>query len=364
VDRFGQRRDTVRVVTYYGTDNQIDGIVIDVLIRKHKAIRNSLGISVPVPVNTDSLVEAIFEGLLLREQAGNAAQQLAMFEDFFRPQKEELFEEWEAVSAREKRSRTVFAQETIKPDEVARELWAMQEAIGAGVDVAAVTTEVLRAHGAAVRQNGAVSVNLKETPRALREAIGNVQQFAARFAKPVQEGELYLTRTHPIVEGLATYVMDTALDPIGEGVARRCGVIRTRAVERRTTVLLLRLRYHIITRRGDAETPLLAEDTQLVAFAGPAQSPEWLPAEVAERLLHATPDANVLPDQAAHFLRLVIDGFAALRPKLDEVAEQRGEELLEAHRRVRTAAVAKGVRHRVEPQLPPDVLGIYVYLPA
>jgi hypothetical protein len=45
------------------------------------------------------------------------------------------------------------------------------------------------------------------------------------------------------------------------------------------------------------------------------------------------------------------------------MAKARGEELLEAHRRVRQAAKMKDVSYRVEPQLPPDVLGIYVYLP-
>lgn len=364
VDRFGQPRPAVRVVTYYGTDNQIDGIVLDVLIRKHKAIRSSLGISVPVPADTDQVVEAIFEGLLLREQGGGtSAQQLQMFEDFFRPQKEELFGKWEAVSEREKRSRTMFAQETIKPDEVARELDAVRAAIGTGVDVAAFTRETLRAHGAAVKENGAIRVDLAEAPRALREAIGREKVFTARFSKPVQEGEIYLSRTHPIVEGLAAHVMGTALDPVEGGIARRSGVIRTSGVERRTTVLLLRFRFHIVTRVGEEETPLLAEDAGLLAFAGSIGNPEWLPGEVAERLLGATPDANIAPDQARHFLRQVIDGLDALSPKLDEVAEQRGRELLDAHRRVRAAAVAKGVRHRVEPQLPPDVLGVYVYLP-
>jgi hypothetical protein len=37
--------------------------------------------------------------------------------------------------------------------------------------------------------------------------------------------------------------------------------------------------------------------------------------------------------------------------------------LLEQHRRVRTAARMQGVSQHVEPQLPPDVLGVYVYLP-
>jgi hypothetical protein len=41
----------------------------------------------------------------------------------------------------------------------------------------------------------------------------------------------------------------------------------------------------------------------------------------------------------------------------------RGDELLAAHTRVRIAARMQGVRHSVEAQLPPDVLGVYVYLP-
>lgn len=84
---------------------------------------------------------------------------------------------------------------------------------------------------------------------------------------------------------------------------------------------------------------------------------------VAEDLLQAQPDANVNPDPAADFLRRAIEGSDAIRPHLDEVALQRGEEWLAAHPRVRLASRTKDVRHRVEPQLPPDVLGIYVYLP-
>ena len=49
VDRFGQRRDIVRALTLYGDDNGIDGIVLDVLIRKHRAIAKATGVAVPVP---------------------------------------------------------------------------------------------------------------------------------------------------------------------------------------------------------------------------------------------------------------------------------------------------------------------------
>lgn len=365
VDRYGQSNEKVRVLTYYGTDNQVDGIVLDVLIRKHRTIRSSLGISVPVPVDTDQVVQAIFEGLLLREQSHSDAAQLSLFDDsFYKPQKDQLFQQWEAAQDREKRSRTMFAQETIKVEEVAQELRAVRSAIGSGVDVESFTQDGLKIYGGTVQaERKGVNFNLKEIPKALQEAIGGYEQFQARFELPVQDKQLYLSRTHPVVEGLATYVMDSALDTLGNGIAKRCGVIRTRQVERRTTLLLMRFRYHILTKRGEVEHPLLAEDCQLLVFSGSPQNAEWLDSAMAEELLQARSDANIGADQARDFLQKVIDNFDHLRPHLEQVAKSRGQELLDAHRRVRTAARMKGVSYRVEPQLPPDVLGIFIYLP-
>lgn len=365
VDRYGQPSKTVRVLTYYGLDNQIDGIVLDVLLRKHKTIRNSLGISVPVPINSEQVVEAIFEGLILRGSGGADHNQLSLqFDELFTRQKEELHSQWEAATAREKRSRTMFAQETIRIEEVAGELQAVREAIGSGVEVAAFLRDALRASGATVAGSDALDVDLAECPIAVQEAVGGLTKFRARFALPVRKNELYLSRTHPLVEGLAAQVMDAALDSLGEGIARRSGVIRTDSVERRTTVLLVRYRFHILTRRGAEETALLAEDLALLAFEGSPQNAVWLPEERATSLLQVEPKGNVHADQAATFLQKVIDDFDLLRPTLEETAVLRGKTLLEAHRRVRAASRQQGVSHRVEPQLPPDVLGLYVYLPA
>ena len=66
VDRYAQPTKIVRVCHLLRLDNQIDGLVLDVLIRRHKAIRSSLGVSVPVPANTNQVIEAVVEGLLLR----------------------------------------------------------------------------------------------------------------------------------------------------------------------------------------------------------------------------------------------------------------------------------------------------------
>jgi superfamily II DNA or RNA helicase len=360
VDRYGQPSPKVRALTYYGTDNQIDGIVLDVLLRKHRAIRNSLGISVPLPMDSEQVIQAVFEGMLLR---GRKVEQGTLFDDYYGEEEGSLHQQWEASAQREKRSRTMFAQETIKVEEVVREVEAARAAVGSGVDVAAFTRTTLTAYRANVSGTDTIQVDLTETPRALRDTLGVPTRFSARFELPVEPGQLYLARTHPLVERLANHVLNAALDPLLKGVARRCGVIRTGRVTRRTTLLLVRLRFHIVTRQGDQERPLLAEDSQVLAFAGSPQNAEWLSPAQAEALMDAAPEANVAPDQATHFLQRVLDGFDALRPHLERSARDRGEELLDAHRRVRTASRAKGVSHRVEPQLPPDVLGIYTYLP-
>ncbi len=364
VDRFGQAEDVVRTLTYYGVDNQIDGVVIEVLLRKHQSIRNMLGISVPVPGDVDQIVEALFEGLLLRGGGELRERFLPGFEEYIKPKKEELYAAWDAAEARERRSRTMFAQETIKPEEVAKELNLARAAVGSGVDVARFTLEALRSHGGIFEQvDGAYQIEVKEVPQALREMMGVPDSIKACFELPISDDQIYLERTHPVVEGLSSYVMDTALDPLMEGVARRCGVIRTDAVRQRATLLLTRLRFHIIQQVNGREIPLLAEDLQVVGFDGDPADPSWLSAERCEALLAAKPGANIKYEEAVDFVRQVVEQLPRLEDHLIEAARKRGEEILDAHVRVRAAAKMRGRRPRIEPNLPPDVLGVYVLLP-
>ena len=141
-------------------------------------------------------------------------------------------------------------------------------------------------------------------------------------------------------------------------------MLRTRAVSERTTVLLLRLRFHLVTRGRDGKNrPLLAEDLALVGFQGRPEDARWLELEEVEPLLEAEADANIAPDQAQAFLAEVLDAADALAPHLAEVAHARGDALFEAHKRVRKATKV-GVRAlEVDVHTPPDVLGVYLYLP-
>lgn len=374
VDRYGQKSPVVRVLTYYGTDNQIDGIVLDVLLRKHKAIRSSLGISVPVPVNSETLVEALLEGLLLREKAGRSPDQLMFELDDLQDlveQRASVHREWEAAADREKRSRTLFAQESIKVEEVAAELAEVRAAIGSSLDVRRFVREALAANRAVVSGEDAITVDLAETPQALREAMGlfDARSFRGRFELPVAEGEVYLARTHPIVEGLATYIVDAALEAGGdqygnvEPPAKRLGVIRTNGVAIRTTILLLRLRFHLVGSFGGRRA-LLAEEARLVAFEGAPEQARWLAEDQVERLLGLEPTASITPEQKRDALKRIIGGFDHLWPHLEEVAKVRAEALARSHDRVRQAFSRGGGRAtEVRPELPVDVLGVYVYLP-
>jgi hypothetical protein len=102
---------------------------------------------------------------------------------------------------------------------------------------------------------------------------------------------------------------------------------------------------------------------ELAAFEGDPAAPAWLPDDHTTTLLDAIPSAYVDPDQTRHFLGQVLAAQPAWAPHLDRLARDRAEAALAAHRRARTASGQRGTGQRIEPHLPPDVLGVYVLLP-
>jgi len=361
IDRYGQRNSHVKVITYYGEDNQIDSIVLDVLLRKHKKIRQSLGISIPVPMPSNEVMEAIFEGVL--KGSDNLFQAfLPGFDQLVKPHQLKLDLQWDESAEREKTSRTLFAQNTLKPDEVMAEFLAVQQAIGTSVDVRRFLQTVIQTYGGGFVEDkhGTAKLDFTPLPEALRERLEPYPtKLLARFELPLQGDEQLLTRTHPLVENIASYILETVLDNPTESIASRCGVIRTDAVQKRTTLLLLRLRYHIHTgfSRGDT-TYLLAEECITVGFSGAPDTPTWL--DDVDDLYQAMPAENITDDQKRGFIQQVLDAYAHLTPHLNQIAHTRAQTLLQAHTRVRRN---KAITYDVQPQLPFDIIGIYIYLP-
>jgi superfamily II DNA or RNA helicase len=359
VSRLNQPSPAVRVVTYYGEDNHIDDLVLQVLQRRHVAIRTDTGVSIPVPGDPNALIEAFAHRLLA--SAGTLSTAQLSFEGM--DAEAQVVAEWEQAAEREKRSRTLFAQEGIKVDEVAAELERVRTSIGAGADVRRFVTDAATALGATVlAKDGALHVDLAETSQALRDTVG-VAELEARFEPPAGAGEMLLSRTHPVVAGLAKYVLDTALDTRQSGVARRAGVIRTTDVATRTVLVLARYRFHLSADEQVLERQLLAEDCAVLAFTGDAASPQWLEPADAEDLLTVRPSSNVASEQAEEVLSEIFTRAHSWLEGLTADARRDADVLLADHRRVRQSSQRRVRGLTVEPQLPADVIGCYVLLP-
>ncbi|MBM4248272.1 MAG: DEAD/DEAH box helicase [Euryarchaeota archaeon] len=371
IDRFGQKKKLTRSITYYGKDNGIDGIVLDVLLRKHQAIRKSLGISVPVPMNSNVVLKAIMESILMRK--GRLPDQ-ATLEQFGlsesdRALRNDLNLQWENAKEREKRSRTMFAQESIRPEEVQSELEEAVEGAGSSEELKSFATLALKLYGGTIKEKGeSFEIDIRGTPQALkdslREFLGGKDTFKARFEYPPEEDELWLTRAHPISESISTFVMDSALDPQGDkSKARRAGVIRTKAVPTRTTLLVLRYRFNLVSKDASSEAKMLVEESRVLAFRGSPENAEWLPEEEALRLLTINPDQNITPDISRVQIQTILDKFDQLSAHLNDEAAKRAAHILRSHNRVRKATKIKRTVQTVEPHTPPDILGVYVFLP-
>lgn len=376
VDRYGQKRDEVRVITLYGDDNGIDGKVLEVLIKKHRQIKKDLGISVSVPDETSAgVTDAIVEWLLMR---GHRGEQEGLFaaDEVMDTRAAELEKDWNSAADREKASRSRFAQRSIHPGEVAREVGAVREALGGAGEIRSFVRESLGALGGVLRPAGDdFTVEVGGTPAGLRDALAPVvggdivekdRPIHFRTDPAVARGEAALVRTDPVVGALAAHVLNAALDTQADGVrpARRCGVITTDAVTTRTTLLLVRYRFHLTLPSRSGEKQLVAEDARLLAFRGSPKNAEWLTQEEATALLDATATENTDPHFGERTMTRILGQLSETTGYLESYGDELAVGLDASHRRVRTASgeIVRGLS--VTAQKPADILGAYVYLPA
>jgi len=140
VDRFNQRFPNVKAVLLYGTDNPVDGAVLDVLLRKAKKIHKSLGVAVPVPMDSTAIMKTVLKTLFDRQLTLGDFMSADELEEVGDVKK--LHKDWDLAAERERKNPTRYAQRTINPDEVMRELNETDSVLG---DPAAVKSFVLNA---------------------------------------------------------------------------------------------------------------------------------------------------------------------------------------------------------------------------
>jgi len=361
IDRYGQTAPIVKCILLYGKDNPVDGAVLEVLIRKAVAIHKTLGVTVPVPVDSTAVQEAVFKSLF--EHSPSEYYQLTIF-DILKDENSpitEVHQQWDRAVEKERLNRTRFAQRSIKPADVERELIESDLILGSEADVGRfVKLACQRLNASLVKKK--TNWYLPNVPPCLVPLIGDKPRTIT-FESPAPTGVEYIGRNHGIVEGLAQHLLAGALEDLREPVASRCGFTVTKAVQQPTVILLLRLR-HLLesSRRQESGVTLLAEECLVRGFRGSPSQPQWISEEETLRLLAGVePVGDLSMERKKAAVERLLSRLGDLEVKLTEIGRERADVLSESHKRIR--AITKEGIVKVIPQLPMDILGVYILQP-
>ena len=364
VDRFGQPAKKVKAILIYGRDNPVDGAVLDVLLRKAREIRRDLGISVPLPVDSESVIEAVLNSLFFKAKYTEIPQ-LSLFEmEDVKDTVSKVHKEWIDAAHREKESRTRFAQRAIKPDEVARELKETDAVLGSPEDVKNFLLEASQRVGFYFRRikDEVYELKVSDLPSFVKQRLSDVSNYwKITFQSPTPEGVTFIGRNHPLIEGLSEYLMDRGLNPVSghDNIVARTGVIRTDQVKIRTTLFLLRMRYKVLKNNGEES---LAEETIVWGYRGLPPTMSFIPHQHARELFDkAKPTQNVPLGEKREVIQETLANWDNLQDELKEFARDRASDLQESYRRLRKYLGKKSIQ--ITPHYPPDLLGILVLLP-
>lgn len=372
VDRFGQKRETVRASLIYGENNPVDGAVLTVIIRKAESIRRELGVPVPLPDDQHKLTQALMKAVLLKDKGSpQRPKDQLTFEIFETDEAKELMTVWEDAAASAKKNQTIFAQRRLKPSEVLPEWKKAIDAIGSQDDVKRFTQRALARLGSATERlrNGyrAPLSGLSQELQSKLENDGFVGDVLVDFKYPAETGCRPILRSSPLVHTLADSLLEKTLQATdetpGSEVLGRCGCWISSSVDVKTTVLLVRLRHQLITLPGKGSKPrsLLVEEALTLGWGGKSLD-SFLEEKRAFDLLTEPPKGDPPKNVKERIIEQALQELSAKSNLLNEFANQRAQELLEDHRRVKEASRASG-GYEVSALLPPDVIGVYVLLP-
>ena len=368
VDRYGQPRGEVRCVMLYSEENPVDGLVLQVIVRKAAEIRKELGISVPIPEDDSRVNKAILQAFLLKKKPGD--QQMDFMDQLYAGSSDlmELETVWKDAREREKKNRTIFAQKGLKPEDVAPELEKTTAALGTEADVARFVSHALAALSAPLgEQSGIYSFSPQLLEKPIRErleeagvAVEKPRKIAfLQSAADGHPGVEFISRTNPLVSVLADCTLESALadEPSGKVLAVRAAAFRSKDVASKTVLAVLRLRHQLKRTKDGVERTMIGEETvSLISTGnGPFQP-------VDKSFVSPAPSGDISPAAAEKQITDALARLAASQSELDAIAKERAEALLADHRNVRDASGDKGA-YSVSPVLPSDIMGVYVFLP-
>jgi superfamily II DNA or RNA helicase len=362
VDRFGQPAEVVQSRMMFSPDSAIDGAVLEVILDKARKIRDATGITVPLPEDRGPLTDALLAAVMLRR---GGRQQLAL--DLRLDDGTKVMEaRWRDISENEKKSRARFAQNAMKPQEVAPEWEKVKSFLGSPADAKLFVERAMSRFGVPLEpKKSLLLAHVHALQPSLRERLEqNDIKGSVRLAltEPAPSGSSLLTRTHPLTATLAESLVEASLDPetlsnLGIG---RVGAWPSPAVEQLTRIALIRIRFKL-TIHARKERLLLAEEAALVAIQGDRITSSG---EEARILLNIPAAADLALSARDRFITKAKDDLPRLlEGPLADFVVTRAEQLMRDHARLRAAAGSTS-RVTVEAITPPDVIGMFVMIPS
>ena len=361
VDRFGQPAELVRSIMMFSPDSAIDGAVLEVILRKAEEIRKATGVTVPLPEERGPVTDALMASMMLRR---GVSRQLTL--DLRLDDGAKVMEaRWRDASENEKRSRARFAQNAMKPQEVAREWEKVRTLFGSPAEARLFVERAMARFG--VPLEARKTVLLAHTDALDASLRGRLVEHdltgSVRLAtvEPAPSGTALLTRTHPLTATLAEALVEASLDPeslSGLGIGR-VGAWPTAAVQHLTRLVLLRIRFKL-TVHARKERLLLAEEAALVAIQG---GRIVAVGETAREWLSTPATSDLAPVARYRFIAKAKEDLAdVLDGPIADFVRSRAQELMQDHARLR-AASGSASRVTAEAVLPPDVIGLFVLMP-
>jgi hypothetical protein len=365
IDRYGQQASVVKTLLLYCKDNPVDGTVLEVLLKKTRQIRKDSGIAVPFPEESETILQAVLKSVLLKSDMSPASVQgkIDFGEDFeLTALKQRLNNEIDESKDREVAIASIFAQRSLKPEEIEGDLRQTDEALGTPDHVQQFVLEsIQRLNGSFEKKKTGFLLQLGNTDPALRLALTVKETALVSFESPTPEAHIYLGRNHPFVEQLCQMVMKNAFQVSSKKNLGRVAVIRSMDVQEPHTVFLLRIR-NVISDKTRAKE-YLAEEVYLTGYVGEPLRKKFLTYDAAKHLIaNAVTVSDVGAETKEKLLDITLNDYTQLHEHLIQLTVERSNKLVDAHERFRKAI--GGEKYKiVEPVLPPDLLGIYIILP-
>jgi superfamily II DNA/RNA helicase len=367
INKKGEAQNTIEVRVLFGEDNPIDVVVLKIIIEKIRNIQNTSGVSISIAEDNRSVMDKVLKEVILNpDKARNQfAKQVKI--DF--EESEELSEldieltnEIERARDKAEKIRSIFAHESIMPDDVKKDLKEVDDAIG---DVKTLENFVLQSVsllGAKVEKHNGGYVFYRQNMDAwIAEYLGHGDKIHISFESPTPTGYRYIGRNHRFVEQLCHRVIANSLDKNRKDKrAARASVFSTDEVNTQTTLIQFRVRN--VIREVGKQHEMVSEEMFLWGYKQADNGIEALDIDECKRLLHTANAIDISETRQKILFESELKHFEELHPDFIKVVETRSNELVDAHMRFAKYLGAKRFE-AVTPVLPPDILGVYVLIP-